>query len=130
MNATSGMAIIFPAMRWYGWRPPFLDHRAEDRGKHVVLVLEREGDTGLMPCAMISYCDAFNAWHDLSEVDTLRCAWGHGAHTETLDLAVRQLEADGWHVTGRLLIEFVGVWAEDDFWKQVHAILSKGSEGI
>jgi hypothetical protein len=128
MNAQSSLATALPAMRWCGWRPPFLDHRADERGGHLVLMLEREGETMLLPCAMITYCFAFPAWEGWQEADALRRTWGDGADAQVLDLAVHQLEADGWHVTGRLVIEFVGVLAEDDFWQQVQAVLRQDKE--
>lgn len=130
MNATGSLATIFPAMRWYGWRPPFLDQRAEDRNGHLVLLLEREGETILLPCAIITYCFAFLTWEDWQESDTLRRIWGNGVDAETLELAVHQLEADGWQVIGRLVIDFIGVLAEDDFWQQVRAVLREHTENL
>lgn len=123
MNTAVSLATALPAVRWCGWRPPFLDHRADERGGHLVLVLEREGDVLLLPCALVSYCFAFPTWESWQEADAMREVWGDGADAQTVALAVEQLEADGWRVTGRLVIEFVGALAEDGFWRQVQAVL-------
>lgn len=123
MSARVPLATMLPAMRWCGWRPAFLDHRSDERGGHLLLLLEREGDTVLLPCAMMTYCFAFPSWEGWQEADALRALWGDGADAALLDRAVAELEADGWRVVGRLLIEFVGVDAEDRFWDAVRAVL-------
>lgn len=121
-------AATLPIMRWSGWRPPFLQHEADQRAGHLVLLLEREGETMLLPCAQVGYCFAFPTWQASQEADAIRRIWGDGAAAYVVEEALAQLEADGWRVVGRLLIEFVGVLAEDDFWSHVQAVLSDRKE--
>lgn len=128
MNGATTLATMLPALRWRGWRPPFLEHRADERGGHLVLVLEREGEMLLLPCALVGYCFAFPAWDDWREADALRSVWGDGADAQVVQRALDDLEADGWRVVGRLVIEFVGALAEDGFWQQVQAVLRQPKE--
>ncbi len=126
MKRRTHLATVAPTMRWNGWRPSFLKHNSDQRAGHLLLVLDREGETMLLPCAQASYCFAFPAWDDWAEADALRQAWGDGADADLLDQAVSSLEADGWRVVGRLVIEFAGVDAEADFWLRVRANLAGG----
>ena len=123
MNGTMTLATMLPSLRWRGWRPPFLNHRSDERGGHLVLVLEREGELLMLPCALVSYCFAFPAWENWQEADALCDVWGDGADAQMMQRALDELEADGWRVIGRLVIEFVGTLAEDGFWQQVQAVL-------
>lgn len=125
MSQMTQLATTLPALRWCGWRPDFLKHERDERAGHLLLVLEREGDTMLLPCAQVAYCFAFPAWEAWEEADALRRVWGDGADSEMMEQAVSQLEADGWRVVGRLLVEFTGIDAEASFWPAVRAVLRK-----
>lgn len=128
MSRTTTLATMLPAMRWRGWQPPFLDHRPDERGGHLILVLAREGELMLLPCAQVSYCFAFPAWEDWREADALQAIWGDGADAEVVQRTLDDLEAEGWRVQGRLMIEFIGALAEDGFWQQVQAVLRQDKE--
>ena len=96
------VASCSTVLRWRGWRPPFLDHEAWEQADELVIVLEREGDLALLPCKVERPVGA-------ETCDTL------GVHDALA--TVRELNAEGWHVVGRLCVTFVGQEAEDHFWE-------------
>ncbi len=123
MNKHSSVASALPVIRWHGWRPLPLDMTSSEQGGQVFLVLGREGDLALLPTATISYIcyaplAAGHRWEDHG-MDPLRVTYSAAATRQTLLLAVRELEADGWQVVGRLQTTFQGVDTEDDFWEQL-----------
>lgn len=128
MHNSLQTAATLPIMRWSGWRPPFLQHDADQRAGHLILMLAREGETMLLPCAQIAYCFAYPTWQAAQEADAVRRIWGEGANAYVVEEALAQFEADGWRVVGRLEVEFVGILSEDDFWPHVQAVLSKRKE--
>ena len=122
-NQDPGSAAALPVIRWYGWRPMPLDMEAGQQGGQAFLVFDREGDLALLPTATISYlCYAplgdGDRWEDHGVVP-VRVAHSAAVNQATLRRAVRELEADGWHVVGRLHATFQGIDTEDDFWERI-----------
>ena len=99
------------AVRWQGWRLPFVDYESWQRGRDLVFVLGREGDLMLVPLALNGRLAAPQQTLDEGEVGPL------------LDL-LRELLKEGWQVVGRLHTVFVGFDAEDDFWRETFQHLS------
>jgi len=105
MPSTNRAAGCAGAVRWRGWRLPFIDYEAWQRGRDLVFVLEREGDLMLVPLALNGQLAAPHQAADASDPGPV------------LDL-LRELVGEGWLVTGRLHTAFVGFDAEDDFWRE------------
>ena len=117
------VADALPIIRWHGWRPMPLDMEAGEQGGQAFLVFNREGDLALLPTATISYiCYAplgnGDRWEDHGIIP-VHVASSAAADRPTIWRAVRELEADGWHVIGRLHATFQGIDTEDDFWAQL-----------
>lgn len=118
----AGAALAVPVICWHGWRPAPLDLDAGEQGGQTFLVLGREGDTALLPVAMVTYiCYAplgpDDRWedHGLQPVEVSSAA----AQRQAVLQEVRELEDQGWRVVGRLQATFNGVDTEDDFWQRV-----------
>jgi hypothetical protein len=128
-SAGGKLAAIRPLVRWRGWRPAVLDLDQDERGGQVWLVLDREGDTALLPCAEVGYLfyapedERGQAW------ETVRMACGDAAYRDEIEATVQALEIDGWRVLGRLETTFVGSFTEQDFWARTEAVLrERGAE--
>jgi hypothetical protein len=112
-----GVAGAYPIVRWRGWRPGVLSFEAGERGGQVWLVLDREGDLALLPCAEIGYIyyapvddDAPEGWQDFRLVEA------QAPHRNDVLATVRRLENEGWRVVGRLEATFTGLETERAFW--------------
>jgi hypothetical protein len=118
-----GLAAVRSLVRWRGWRPPVLDFEDDERGGQVWLVLDREGDTALLPCAQVGYLFYEPEDGDGPDWDMVQMACGEAAYRDEIEASVQSLRADGWRVLGRLEATFVGCWTEDDFWARTEAVL-------
>ncbi len=128
-------AAAWPVIRWRGWRPLPLDMASDEQGGQVYLVLGREGDLALLPTASVSYlCYAplseQDAWWGRSGVEPLEVTHSGGVAREMMLGAVREMEAEGWMVIGRLQATFHGVDSEDDFWERMACQTSEGAPGV
>ncbi len=117
------VASAIPVIRWHGWRPLPLDMTESEQGGQVFLVFGRAGDLALVPTATISYlCCAplgqSEQWADYG-INPVQVAYSAAALRSAVVQAVRELEAEGWQVVGRLQATFHGVDTEDDFWERV-----------
>jgi hypothetical protein len=127
-------AYALPIIRWRGWRPLPLDMTADEQGGQVFLVFDRQGDLALLPTATVTYiCYAplgnGKRWEDYG-VDPVSVSYSAAAARHAVMQAVHELEADGWHVIGRLHATFHGVDTEDDFWARVDcAVDEPGQDG-
>ncbi len=122
-NHAPSIATALPIIRWHGWRPMPLDMEAGEQGGQAFLVFNREGDLALLPTATISYlCYAplgnGDRWEDHG-INPVHVDYSAAADRPTIWHAVHELEADGWHVIGRLHATFQGIDTEDDFWAQL-----------
>lgn len=111
---------LTPVYHLHGARPDLLDLTEDQVGAMICLVFAREGDSCLLPLA----------WRyeqpEPSPDDPLRpfrpfCR--RALDVETMALAKADLEADGWHVTGRLELYFNGRYSEDNFWHYLQRYL-------
>lgn len=100
------------AVRWRGWRLPFLDYEAWQHARDVVFVLENEGELMLIPIGLSARTAA--PGQRLS-----------GGEVESALATIRHWEGAGWHVIGRLQTTFVGSEAEDDFWGATYRALAR-----
>jgi hypothetical protein len=103
-------------VRWQGWRLPFLDYEAWQRGRDLTFVLEREGDTLLVPLALNGRLGAPGQSLDGDEA------------IPVLD-AIEALRQEGWQVVGRLHTAFVGYDSEDHFWRETLRHLGLSRDG-
>ena len=125
------VACLLPVIRWQGWRLPFLDYSSEERGGHVLLLLDREGELALLPCAQIGYIYYTpEGAEDWACVEPLRFTGADALTRSALEDALLALEGEGWRVVGRLETLFVGAETELDFWKQLEPDLAaeRGSD--
>ena len=99
-------------VRWRGWRLPFIDYEAWQHGRDVVFVLENEGDLMLVPVGLSGRTAAPGQ----------RIT---GGEAEAALAAIREWEHTGWQVVGRLQTTFVGIDAEDDFWRATYRALAR-----
>ena len=108
-------ASCVAAVRWRGWRLPFVNYEAWQRGRDLVFVLEREGDVMLVPLALNGQLFAPEQSLGKEEVrPVLEALW--------------EFVREGWQVTGRLHTAFVGFDAEDDFWRETFLHLGLPNE--
>lgn len=126
----ANVASALPVIHWHGWRPTPLDLGAGEQGGQAFLVFGREGDLALLPTATISYlCYAplgsGDRWENHGIVP-VQVAYSAAADRPTIWRTVRELEADGWHVVGRLHATFQGIDTEDDFWAQLDCAKGQG----
>jgi hypothetical protein len=128
-GSSGRLAAVRSLIRWRGWRPAVLDFQAAERGGQVWLVLDREGDTALLPCAQVGY--VFYEPEDGAgpEWETVQMACGEAAYRDEIEASVQALRADGWRVLGRLEATFVGRETESDFWARTEAVL-QAREGL
>lgn len=119
-NKAPGVASAYPIVHWRGWRPGFLSFEAGERGGQVWLVLDREGDLALLPCAETGYIyyapvdDGMpEAWEDF------RLLHARAPHRDDVLATVHRLEDEGWHVVGRLEATFTGLETERAFWERL-----------
>jgi hypothetical protein len=126
-SSSGSLASLRPLIHWRGWRPPILDSEDDERGGQVWLVLEREGDTALLPCAQVGYL-FYEPEHDGGlSWETVRMACGEAAYRDEIEATVQALRADGWRVVGRLEATFSGCETEMDFWARTEAVLRERS---
>lgn len=118
-----GLGSLRPLIRWRGWQPKVLDFEDDECGGQVWLVLEREGETALLPCAEVGYLFYAPDGEQELEWETVRMACGEAAYRDEIEATVQTLRADGWRVTGRLEARFVGRWTEEEFWAHTEAVL-------
>jgi hypothetical protein len=123
MIGERSVASALPIIRWHGWRPMPFDMSSDEQGGQVFLVFGREGDLALLPTATVTYvCYAplgnGDRWEDHG-IDPVSVSYSAAAARHAVWRAVRDLEADGWRVVGRLLATFHGVDTEDDFWQRL-----------
>jgi len=118
-----GLASLRPLIRWRGWRPGVLNFDDDERGGQVWLLLDREGETALLPCAEVGYLFYAPEGEPEVEWETVRMACGEAAYRDEVEATVQALRADGWRVVGRLEARFVGRWTEEDFWARTEAVL-------
>jgi hypothetical protein len=97
-------------VRWRGWRLPFLDYEAWQRGRDLLFVLENEGDLMLVPLGLSGQLLAPG---QPIEGDAVRAALHF----------VQEWIDQGWHVIGRVYTSFIGYEAEDDFWRETYLSL-------
>jgi hypothetical protein len=125
MVGEKSVASALPIIRWRGWRPLLLDMTSDEQGGQVFLVFGREGDLALLPTATVTYVcyeplGAGDRWDAAQHgIDPVSVSYSAAATDHAVWAAVRDLEADGWRVIGRLLATFHGVDTEDDFWERV-----------
>jgi hypothetical protein len=121
-DRTIGVAGAYPIVRWRGWRPGFLTFGAGERGGQVWLILDREGDLALLPCAEIGYIYYVPQTDGVPEAwDDFRLIHARAPHCDDVLATVRRLEDEGWHVVGRLETTFVGLETETAFWDHLPA---------
>ncbi len=124
------VASALPIIRWHGWRPVPFDGRNDEQGGQVFLVFDREGDLALLPTATITYvCYAplgdGERWEDHG-LDPVHVSYSAATARRVVMHAVRELEAAGWQVVGRLQATFQGVDTEDDFWERLDCAGEQG----
>lgn len=109
-------AAAVPVYHWRG-TPPFpLELSAAETGSATLLILLREGQTCLLP---------------LTWDRNLPTTWPRPLtpfHADALDheafqLILTHLQQDGWQVSGRLHLQFIGEYATPDFWPDIQSIL-------
>lgn len=119
------LATAVPVVRWHGWRPLPFALGSGEQGGQVFLVFDREGDLALLPTATVTYIcyaplNAGNPWTAApSDAESVHVSHSEAITHQMLMRAVQELEADGWHVVGRLQAAFQGVDTEDDFWERL-----------
>lgn len=128
-----GLASLRSLIRWRGWRPGVLGFEDDERGGQVWLVLDREGETALLPCAEVGYLfyapEGAPEGEPELEWEMVRMACGEAAYRDEIEATVQALLADGWRVVGRLEATFVGCWTEEDFWARTEAVLRERQGG-
>ena len=97
---------------WRGARPWLLDLTADDSGWLLCLCLQREGDVALLPLAWEQNAPAADDAAPSSFAPRPSSFHGDALDAEACRLTLHDLESDGWQVTGRLTLHFVG--AEKD----------------
>jgi hypothetical protein len=118
-DKATGIASAYSIVHWRGWRPGFLSLEADERGGQVWLILDREGDLALLPCAEMGYIyyapvdDDPEAWEDF------RLTHARAPHRDDVLATVRRLEDEGWRVVGRLEAAFTGLETERTFWEHL-----------
>jgi hypothetical protein len=123
MIGERSVASALPIIRWHGWRPEPLDMTSGEQGGQVFLVFDREGDLALLPTATVTYI-CYEPLGDEARweehgIDPVHVSSSAALARHAVLGAVRELEAEGWQVVGRLLATFHGVDTEDDFWERV-----------
>lgn len=115
MNLLPHDSAAVPVYHWRGARPFLLDLSEADVGWATALVLARQGEVCLLPLA----------WdRNLPDVGLPARPFAADAlDREALRLTLADLEGDGWGVSGRLEVRFVGQFAADDFWDRTMAPL-------
>ena len=105
------VASFVPVYHWRGGRPHLVDLAPDQTGWLTCLCLQREGDVSLIPLAwQVNAADE----HDMPPflMPTL--------HTQALDetavtLTLRQLQGDGWQISGQIDLTFTGRDTTPDF---------------
>lgn len=123
-------AALIPLLHWRGAIPWLLDLDNSQTGWAISLVLTRQGECCLLPLAWLR--DAPN-WDDdrfTPIPHTYSTAFAADAlDSETLHLALADLEGEGWEVSGRLDAHFTGRLADPDFWPNLHSYLWQPASG-
>ena len=112
LHNSSAVAVYY----WRGARPWLLDLTADDSGWLLCLCLHREGSIALLPLAWDQNVPSPDTPHPSS-------FYGDALDAEACQLTLRDLESDGWQVTGRLTLHFTGCQTDPDFWPTIHQSL-------
>ena len=109
-----------PLYRWRGARPEVLDLETDQQGALLCLLFGREGDCCLLPLAWRHEQVDPELDDPLSPPLLLL---ERALSSEEMALAKADLEADGWHLQGRLNLYFTGRYTDNRFWQSVSPFL-------
>jgi hypothetical protein len=115
MNYPIHSISTIPVYHWHG-APPFpLALSAAETGSATLLILLREGETCLLPLTWDrnlppSWSRPTHATHSF---------YADALDREAFQLTLNNLQQDGWQVSGRLHVQFVGEYAADNFWPTI-----------
>ncbi len=115
-------STFISVLQWRGARPDILDLNEDQTGNLLCLLFVREGDCCALPLAW-RYEQA-----QADPVDPLQPTipfTEQALDLETMRMAQRSLEQDGWRVSGRLDLHFEGAWTGPRFWQQIEIFLQK-----